>query len=86
MRACKILFFIGSSRMDRISKNNGKKQPGGQNYLSITDAMIEVLNQFLASLPTEPGYPCHHRRMKTYLVIKGDEQCDSFPLLYERYV
>ena len=48
-----------------------KNVNNGKCFLQITDAMVDVLANFVDSLTVELGYPCSHRRMKKYITEDG---------------
>jgi hypothetical protein len=56
---------------------------GGLNGLEITPAMHQDIKLFLNSLKHELGYPCSHRRLKTYIV---EDDITTLKQIHERYV
>jgi hypothetical protein len=61
------VFGIGSPRWKRVMSNNlviKKEDRGYFNPSSIVENDLCAFKSFVESLPTEPGYPCNHRRQK----------------------
>ncbi len=43
------------------------------------------MNDFVASLDTEIGFPCIHRRQKKYIVPNVDEKLDTWEAVFVKY-
>jgi hypothetical protein len=67
-RIIKTLFRIGNSRIARLKRNVDIQ---ASNVVSQEE--LDVLQEFMESLPIEEGYPCSHRRLKKYILIEEDK-------------
>jgi hypothetical protein len=76
---------VSMHRYNRLKANETQQKPGGLNGKQVTEVMIEVLGNFVETLKTEEGYPCHHRRMKKYIDDERYTTWLSFFKGYEAY-
>ena len=47
--------------------------------------MVADMDEYVASLNTEVGFPCIHRRQKQYIVPNENEKLNSWPLVFKNY-
>jgi|LauGreDrversion2_3_1035106.scaffolds.fasta_scaffold103590_1 hypothetical protein len=63
-RIVKEVFRMGTTRYTKMKKEEMYKENGGRSVYAFTDDDVDMLRAFVESIPTEPGYPCNHRRQK----------------------
>lgn len=84
-RVLKTVLGIGSERYRRVRDDilKGPNKRGGKNGLQITDEMHRDILRFLNSLKHELGYPCTHRRIKTYI---AEDNISTTRELHDQYI
>ena len=69
-RVAKKVFKYGTSRLQRVTKIESKKKPGGSNGRELTEEDIDRLDSFMMKgLQWEEGFPCDATQTKTLLYI-----------------
>jgi hypothetical protein len=63
-RIVKDVFSMGTTRYTHMKNEDMYKPNGDHSTVAFTDNDVNMLRDFVNTIPTEPGYPCKHRRQK----------------------
>ena len=55
---------MGTTRYTHMKNEDMYKPNGDHSTVAFTDNDVNMLRDFVNTIPTEPGYPCKHRRQK----------------------